>query len=85
LRHEGPVLGVAFSPDGRWLATASADRTAVVWNAATGDKRFSKPLQHNGDVLAIEFSLDGRRLVTASADGTARLWDAANGCESGLG
>jgi WD40 repeat protein len=76
--HKGPVRRAAFSPDGRRVVTASADGTAQVWDAATGDP-VTPPLKHNGAVNCAAFSPDGRRVVTASEDGTARMWDAATG------
>jgi WD40 repeat protein len=54
--------------------TASADKTARLWNAATG-KPIGEPMKHEGAVLSAQFSPDGQRVVTASADNTARLWD----------
>lgn len=74
----GPVNGVAFSPDGKRLATAGADRTAMVWDVATG--RMLLTLAGHDDVVnSVAFAPDGARLATASADGTAKVWDAATG------
>ena len=52
LRHSGPVHRAAFSPDGRLLVTASADHTARVWNAKTGEP-VGTALQHDGAVLVL--------------------------------
>ncbi len=77
--HDESVNDVAFSPDGRWVLTASSDRTARVWDAASGAARFDTPLQHNAFILRASFSPDASRIVTASDDATARIWDAATG------
>jgi len=74
LRHRGNVFRAAFSPDDRWVVTASADGTARIWEAATGQP-VSPPLPHKGVVWSARFSPDGKRVVTASGDGKARLWD----------
>jgi uncharacterized protein with WD repeat len=66
------VLAVAFSPDGRWLATGSWDNTARVWEAASGQE--VARMTHEGPVLAVAFSPDGRWLATGSDDNTARVW-----------
>lgn len=76
--HAGPVHGLAFSPDGARLVTASADGSARLWDAATGLERAAL-LGHTKPVLTACFSPDGTRVLTASADRTARLWDAASG------
>ena len=69
----------AFSPDGKRIITASQDRTARIWDAATG-KAIGEPLiGHSGTVRSAAFSPDGHRVVTASDDKTARIWDAATG------
>jgi dipeptidyl aminopeptidase/acylaminoacyl peptidase len=69
---------VAFSPDGRRLATAGWDGTARLWDVASGES-LAVLRGHDGVVAAVAFSPDGRRLATASWDGTARLWDFASG------
>ena len=73
------VMSAAFSPDGTRIVTASLDRTARVWDAATG-KPIGEPLKGH-EVLCerAAFSPDGKRIVTASSDKTARIWDAETG------
>ena len=83
LPHDGKVFRAAFSPDSARVVTASADKTARVWDAATGAP-VGKPLRHYGDVVAAAFSPDSARVVTASADKTARVWDAATGAPIGI-
>ena len=72
------MVRVAFSPDGTRVVTVSDDKTARVWDAATG-KLLTSPLEHQDWVRSAAFSPDGTRVVTASDDGTARVWDAATG------
>lgn len=76
IHHKGWVGGVALSPDGQKLATASSD-TARLFNLKGKEAlRFSG---HSDLVGAIAFSPDGRTLATGSYDQTARIWDADSG------
>jgi WD40 repeat protein len=71
--HAGEVRAVAFSPDGRTVATASLDGTARLWSA-TDCTPIGQAMNHSGGVARVAFSPDGRTVATASGDGTARLW-----------
>jgi WD40 repeat protein len=71
-----------FSPDGALVATVSDDKTAQVWDAATGAP-IGKPLRHDDRVRSAAFSPDGKWVVTASDDKTAQVWDAATGVPIG--
>jgi WD40 repeat protein len=69
------VSSVAFSPDGKRLASGSEDWTVQVWDVVEG--RAALTLRgHTGRVLDVVFSADGTRLASASEDGTIRVWDA---------
>ena len=72
------VNSAQFSPDGQRVVTASEDKTARLWDAASG-KPIGEPMKHEEQVYSAQFSPDGQRVVTASEDKTARLWDAASG------
>jgi WD40 repeat protein len=77
--HSTSITSIASSPDGRYLATASMDGTAQVWNAANG--KLVSTLGGNGGagLTSVQFAPDNRRLLTVDNRGFVRVWDAGIG------
>jgi len=76
--HISPVTSVAFSPDGKTIASGSEDNTIILWDAATGEVR--RQLKgHTNMVTSVAFSPDGKTIASGSYDDTIILWDAATG------
>ncbi len=82
LPHQDEVWAVACSPDGRIILTGSIDKTARLWDAATGAP-LGELVRHDAAVLCVAFSPDGLIAFSGSSDGTARLWDVASGRQIG--
>lgn len=74
-RHDKAVTRVAFSPDGKLLASAGLDRKVQVWDVET--RKNLRTLEHPSAVTGLAFSPDGKRLATGQEDGpgTVRLWN----------
>lgn len=76
--HSSRVTSLAWSPNGKWLASASYDKTVHVWDATNG-KRLLTNKEHRDRVNALVWSPDSTYLASASDDGTARVWNAFSG------
>src|SRR5438309_1868007 len=78
--HKSMVFSVAYSPDGKTLASGSNDATIRLWDVATGKERAT--LQGHKDLVrSVAYSPDGKTLASGSNDATIRLWDVATGKE----
>lgn len=82
LPHDDDVLTLAFSPDGKTVASTSRDGTAALWETAGG--RRTATLTHQDTVGDLAFSRDGQLVATASDDKTARVWRVSDGKEVAL-
>ena len=72
--HTDSVVGIAISPDGSQIATASWDRTVKLWDYASGQVIHTLDA-HPAPVWGVTFSPDGKILATSTEDGTVRIWD----------
>ena len=80
--HAEAVLSVAFSPDGKNLASGSGDTTVRMWNHETETPKHTCK-GHSNWVLCIAWSPDGTRVASGSMDKDVRLWDPESGAAVG--
>ncbi|WP_051155165.1 NACHT and WD40 repeat domain-containing protein [Anabaena sp. 90] len=74
----GSVYSVAFSPDGKYLATGDSDDRVQIWNALTGRELLTL-VGHSSGVYSVAWSGDGLTLASGSRDNTVKLWDMQTG------
>ncbi|MGR4879757.1 WD40 repeat domain-containing protein [Streptomyces sp. LARHCF249] len=77
--HLSTVGAMAFSPDGRLLATGDVEGHVMLWDVSSRTAQGRRLFGHTGSVYDLAFSLQGHRLASAGADGTVQLWDPATG------
>ena len=78
--HAGPVLAVAYAPDGATLATGGEDGTVRIWDARTGQQQ-QELTGHTDWVRSVAYAPDGATLATGSNDRTVRIWNPRNGTQ----
>ena len=72
--HTASINDAAFDPLGRYIVTASNDRTVKMWDSKSG-RLIADLSGHRGVIKSVTFSRDGKRILTASGDSTVRIWD----------
>ncbi|KAJ5683401.1 Vegetative incompatibility protein HET-E-1 [Penicillium macrosclerotiorum] len=77
--HTAPVMSVAFSRDGKAVASASSDRTVRIWDSTTGEE--IQKLGHFGRIHGVAFSPAGKTIATISSESVIRFWDINTGDE----
>src|SRR2546428_716984 len=77
-KHSAAVLNIAWSPDGKKIASAGADKTVHIWNATSKNPTFIYR-NHAKPVSAVAWSPDGSRIVSGSCDTTVQVWNVQTG------
>ncbi|MEH2460246.1 nSTAND1 domain-containing NTPase [Nostoc sp.] len=70
--HSGAVNTVSFSPDGKFIASGSDDKTIIVWDS--DGKKFGNPIKHPNSVTSLSFSPDSKMIAAGTRNGTVKLW-----------
>lgn len=76
--HTMGVTTLAFSPDGKWIATGAYDNAVILWNVETGEE-IRRMTAHQSPVMEVGFSPDGRKVISCDQNGGVLGWDASAG------
>jgi WD40 repeat protein len=76
--HEGPVVSLAFSPDGGRLLSGSIDNTVRLWDV-DGGREIRRFDGHNGGIFSLDFSPDGQYFASGSPDASVIIWQTESG------
>jgi WD40 repeat protein len=71
--HSDSITSIAFSPDSKYLASGSQDKTVKLWSVES-QKEVTSLLGHNNKITSVTFSPDGKYLASGSQDKTVKLW-----------
>jgi WD40 repeat protein len=77
--HIDTVNAISWSPDGKYIASGSDDKTVQVWYSVTGGNPLVVYQQHTDTVNSVAWSSNGNLIASASNDGTVRIWQPADG------
>src|SRR5436309_1585299 len=77
--HRAPVFSVAWSPDSKYIASVSVDRTIQIWNATSNAKAIITYKVPGFGISSVAWSPDSRRLASGGLDNVVRIWDALYG------
>ncbi len=80
--HTRVVSSVAFSPDGKLVASGSGDKTVRIWDVEKGAEAVAPLTGHTNEVTSVVFSRDGKLVASGSWDKTVRIWDVEKGVEA---
>lgn len=76
--HRGPLSSIAYSPDGKYLATGDHNRELLIWDASSNAVKANGLVFHTGRINSVAWSPDSKHVVTGGLDGAVYVWDVEN-------